>query len=49
MRILADKISQEAVICRRIHKPTATFITLNAEFDVRFSEMEQWMTFALLL
>lgn len=49
MRTLADKISQEAVNCRRIHKPTATFVALDTQFNEQFSELEQWVTFALLL
>ena len=49
MRILADKISQEAVNCRRLHKPTATFVALDTQFNEQYSELEQWLTFALLL
>jgi hypothetical protein len=49
MRVLADKISKEAVNCRRIHAPTATFTALDTEFNTQFSELEQWLTFALLL
>ena len=49
MRILANKISQEAVNCRRIHSVTAAFTTLDTDFDTQFSELEQWITFALLL
>ena len=49
MRQLAEKLSKEAVNCRRIHKPTATFATLDAQFNKEYSELEQWLTFALLL
>lgn len=49
MRNLANKISQEAVICRRLKHPTATFTALDTEFNTQYSELEQWITFALLL
>jgi hypothetical protein len=49
MRQLAEKLSIEAVNCRRIYSVTATFATLDAQFNKEYSELEQWLTFALLL
>lgn len=49
MVALSVKLSIESVNCRRLHKPTATFIALNAQFNEQFSELEQWITFALLI
>jgi hypothetical protein len=49
MRALAANLSVAAVECRRIHRPTAAFVALDTRFNEQYSELEQWLTFALLL
>jgi hypothetical protein len=49
LRNLADKLSMESVECRRLRTTTATFLSLAAQFELQYSELEQWVTFALLL
>lgn len=49
MRVLADQLSVAAVECRRLKQTTATFTALDAKFNEQYSEIEQWVTFAMLL
>ena len=49
MRKLAQQLSVAAVECRRLKKPTAAFVALDAQFNEQYGELEQWITFALLL
>lgn len=48
LRKLAVQLSVSAVECRRIHRPTSTFVALDAKFNELYTELEQWLTFALL-
>ena len=48
-RGLADMLSKEAVTCRRLHRPTQTYIELNSKLGTMIDELEQWITFASLL
>lgn len=49
LKTLAKALSVAAVDCRRLKHPTATFTVLDAQFDESYAELEQWITFAMLL
>lgn len=43
------EISREAVECRRLHRPTTRYIELTTKFDLLLTELEQYITFGLLI
>jgi len=43
------EVSREAVECRRLHKPTARYIELTAKCEELLAELEQYITFGLLI
>jgi|APGre2960657505_1045072.scaffolds.fasta_scaffold39707_2 hypothetical protein len=43
------EVSREAVECRRLHRPTVRYIELTAKSEEMLVELEQYITFGLLI
>lgn len=46
---MLDKISQEMVECRRLHRETVRLVELRDQVQKKLSQIEQYITMALLI
>jgi hypothetical protein len=49
INIVLNKLSQESVECRRLHRPTARYQTLEQEAEDLVKNLEKYLVFACLL
>ena len=49
INIVLNKLSQESVECRRLHRPTARYQTLEQEAEDLVKNLEKYLLFACLL
>jgi hypothetical protein len=47
--LILNRLSQESVECRRLHRPTARYQTLEQEAQDLISHLEKYLIFACLL
>jgi hypothetical protein len=47
--IVLNRLSQESVECRRLHRPTARYQTLEQEAEDLVKNLEKYLVFACLL
>jgi hypothetical protein len=47
--VILNRLSQESVECRRLHRPTARYQTLEQEAQDLISHLEKYLIFACLL
>ena len=49
INIVLNKLSQESVECRRLHRPTARYQTLEQQAEDLVKNLEKYLVFACLL
>jgi hypothetical protein len=49
INIVLNRLSQESVECRRLHRPTARYQTLEQEAEDLVKNLEKYLVFACLL